>query len=127
MGNQTNTDPGLTVTEGALAHIRRSLGKMTQKDLLGIRVGVKKAGCSGYEYVIEPAPAQSQRPFDMIFTFNDIAVLVDKEIYFKFLKGGTVLDFQKEGLKEGLEFNNPNVAHQCGCGESFTLVTEADD
>ena len=117
-------DPGLQVSEGALAHIRRSLSKMQQQKLLGIRVGVKKAGCSGYEYVIEPAPENSQRPFDLIFTFDEISVLVDKEIYYKFLKGGTVLDFQKEGLKEGLEFKNPNVAHQCGCGESFTLVNE---
>lgn len=34
------------------------------------------------------------------------------------------MDFQKEGMKEGLIFDNPNVANQCGCGESFTLVDE---
>ena len=52
-------------------------------------------------------------------------MLIDKEIYLKFFKGGTVLDFRKEGLKQGLQFENPNVAHQCGCGESFTLEDES--
>ena len=30
-------------------------------------------------------------------------------------------DFAKEGLNEELEFRNPNVAGECGCGESFTV------
>ena len=117
-------DPGLTVTNDALGHIRRSLQKVAEKKPVGIRVGVKKAGCSGYEYTLETAFSQSQQPLDFVFFFDDITVLIDKEIYLKFFKGGTVLDFRKEGLKEGLHFENPNVAHQCGCGESFTLETE---
>ena len=34
---------------------------------------------------------------------------------------GTEMDFVKEGLNEGFEFNNPNIAGECGCGESFTV------
>jgi iron-sulfur cluster assembly protein len=34
---------------------------------------------------------------------------------------GTIVDFAREGLNEGLEFRNPNVAGECGCGESFTV------
>ena len=33
----------------------------------------------------------------------------------------TVVDFSKDGLNEGLEFRNPNVVGECGCGESFTV------
>ena len=29
--------------------------------------------------------------------------------------------FVREGLNEGLQFNNPNVTGECGCGESFTV------
>ena len=34
---------------------------------------------------------------------------------------GTELDFAREGLNEGFQFNNPNEKERCGCGESFTV------
>ena len=40
------------------------------------------------------------------------------------LVDGTEIDFLKQGLNEQFVFRNPNVAGECGCGESFT--TEAD-
>lgn len=124
--NLPQNDPGLSVTPNALNHIRRSIEKSSSETKpIGVRIGVKKAGCSGYEYVIEYAFSHAQKPLDYAFTFDDVTVLVDKEIYVKFLKGGTVMDFRKEGINEGLAFDNPNVANQCGCGESFTLVDES--
>lgn len=115
----SHVDPGLQLTDSALAHIRHSLKKADSA--IGIRIGVRKAGCSGYEYVLEYAYPDSQRSLDRSFQFDDITVLIDKEVYAKFFKGGTTLDHQRQGMKEGLHFVNPNVAHQCGCGESFTL------
>lgn len=115
-------DPGLEVTESALNHIRRSLQGATAQQPVGIRLHVKKAGCSGYEYELKYAFEQSV--LDYAFVYDDVTVLVDKEIYLKFFKGGTRLDFRKEGINEGLQFDNPNVANQCGCGESFTLADE---
>ncbi len=117
-------DPGLSVTSSALQHIRRSIQKTPDPKLptpMGLRVGVKKAGCSGYEYTLALAYPTQQSNLDFTFHFDEIAILVDKEIYLKFLKGGTIMDFRKEGMNEGLAFDNPNVAEQCGCGESFTL------
>lgn len=115
------SDPGLKVTESAISHLHKTLDKATPKPI-GIRVGVKKAGCSGYEYILEYA--YEERAMDFVFICEGISIFIDKEIYLKFFKGGTVMDFRKEGLKEGLQFENPNVGNQCGCGESFTLVDE---
>ena len=120
-------DPGLNVTENAMKHIRRTLEKAGSPKPDAIRVGVKRAGCSGYEYTLALAHTQQLQPFDLTFNFEDVNVLIDKEIYVKFLKGGTVMDFRKEGINEGLHFDNPNVANQCGCGESFTLVEEVKE
>ena len=54
-------------------------------------------------------------------TFDDkgVKVIVDAKslIYID----GTEVDYQKEGLNEGFEFNNPNSKAECGCGESFTV------
>jgi len=48
-----------------------------------------------------------------------VKVLVDAETLKKI--DGTELDFTREGLNEGLKFNNPNVKDECGCGESFNV------
>lgn len=116
-----NQDPGLQMTPSAIAHLKKSLEKSSDQNAIGIRISVRKAGCSGYEYHLEFAYPESQQEHDFVFAFENLAVLIDKEIYLKFLKGGTVVDFRQEGINSGLHFENPNVGAQCGCGESFTL------
>ena len=37
-----------------------------------------------------------------------------------FLKGSLV-DYKKDGLNQGIKFINPNAKAVCGCGESFTI------
>jgi len=112
--------PELQVTPKALTHIKTSLAKATEPPI-GVRVDVRKAGCSGYEYHLEYAYLQSIKETDHQFSFGDLTILIDKAIFAKFLKGGTVIDFKIEGVNQGLSFDNPNVTHQCGCGESFTI------
>lgn len=116
------TDPGLRLTDTATSHIKASL-KLSVKKALGIRISVKKAGCSGYEYVLEYT-YDKPKEHDFVFEYDEFCIVIDQEIYMKFFKGGTIIDFKEEGLKQGLHFDNPNVANQCGCGESFTLVNE---
>ena len=56
---------------------------------------------------------------DTVFEDKGVKVIIDGKsmVYLD----GTELDFVKEGLNEGFKFNNPNVANECGCGESFTV------
>jgi iron-sulfur cluster assembly protein len=56
---------------------------------------------------------------DQVFEQDDLKLIVDGKslVYID----GTQLDFVKEGLNEGFQFNNPNVNGECGCGESFTV------
>ncbi len=120
-------DPGVLLSEVAYGHIQKSLKLAKEPDILGIRLGVKKAGCSGYEYVLAYLYTKDLNTVtDILLTYPDFKIAIDSEIYFKFLKGGTVIDYAKEGLKEGLKFNNPNVSAECGCGESFTLKSGQD-
>lgn len=82
---------------------------------LGIRVGVKTAGCSGLSYVLEFVDEVATE--DTAFNQGDFDLFVDPKslLYLD----GTELDFVKEGLNEGFQFNNPNMKSECGCGESF--------
>ncbi len=78
---------------------------------------MKTSGCSGLAYVLEFVDAI--QPEDQVFEDFGVKLYVDPKslVYLD----GTIVDFAKEGLNEGLEFRNPNVAGECGCGESFTV------
>lgn len=84
---------------------------------IGLRVGVKTTGCSGLAYVLEFVDVLNDD--DQVFEHDDLKLIVDSKslVYID----GTQLDFVKEGLNEGFQFNNPNVNGECGCGESFTV------
>jgi len=103
----------ITMTEAARAHVKRQIDKRGSG--IGIRVGVRTAGCSGMAYVLEFV--DQAEPGDQIFEYGDVALVVDPKslVYLD----GTELDFVKEGLNEGFAFSNPNVKNECGCGESF--------
>jgi iron-sulfur cluster assembly accessory protein len=111
----------LGMTESAQAHLAKVIS--VKDGALGIRIGVKKAGCSGYEYTLEFA--YDLRPNEFCFEKDSFSLFVDQTIYWKFLKGGTVVDYEQKGVQSAITFHNPNVAAQCGCGESFTLVDES--
>ena len=84
---------------------------------LGLRVGVKKTGCSGYAYVIDYADEIQED--DHIFEAHGVKVAVDPASLS--LIDGTEVDFVKEGINEAFKFRNPNVKGECGCGESFNV------
>lgn len=84
---------------------------------IGLRLGVKQTGCSGYAYVVSYADELGAR--DVVFEVADVKVVVDAESL-KFVDG-TEIDFVRQGLNEAFKFRNPNVKGECGCGESFNV------
>ena len=111
----------LAITDDASQHISDSIAQMDAK---GLRVGVKKAGCTGYEYTLEATNDVTVNELDYIFEATEFVVVIDKITFLKFFKGGTVLEYKTEGLNAGLHFRNPNVGSECGCGESFNLLKD---
>ena len=105
----------ISVTSAAAEHVSKQLQARGRGE--GIRIGVKTSGCSGLAYVLEFVDAKD--PEDTLFETDGVRLFVDPKslIYLD----RTIVDFAKEGLNEGLEFRNPNVAGECGCGESFTV------
>ena len=84
---------------------------------IGLRVGVKRTGCSGWAYVVDYADAVGSE--DVVFDAEDLKVIVDKSSLE--LIDGTEIDFVKEGINEAFKFRNPNSTSECGCGESFSV------
>jgi iron-sulfur cluster assembly protein len=84
---------------------------------IGLRLGLKTSGCSGMVYIIEFVDDLNLD--DEVYEIGDVKIIIDAKSFI-YLQG-IELDFVKEGLNEGFQFNNPNAKGECGCGESFTV------
>jgi iron-sulfur cluster assembly protein len=107
----------LRFSEKAKSHFASSLKSNGKSD--GVRIGVRKAGCSGFEYFFEFVETKQTDVNDFVFDEGDCKIYVDKESL-NYLKGSLV-DYSEDGLNQGIKFHNPNAKAVCGCGESFTI------
>ena len=105
----------ISLTEAAAERVNSYLEKRGQG--IGLRLGVKSTGCSGYSYIINYA--ESVEGEDIVFEDRGVKIVVDPEALQ--LIDGTEVDFVKNGLNEAFSFKNPNVTGECGCGESFNI------
>ena len=105
----------ITLTETAAKRVKHHL--LERGAGLGLRLGVKTTGCSGFAYVVDYAEAVS--PEDVIFEDHGVKVVVSRESL-PYLDG-TQVDYVRQGLNESFKFINPNVKDECGCGESFNV------
>jgi iron-sulfur cluster assembly protein len=105
----------ISLTQSAATRVRDYLAKRGRG--VGLRIGVRRTGCSGYAYLIDYADAVE--PDDVVFDDGGVKVIVDAKSLG--LIDGTEVDFVKDGLNEAFKFRNPNVKGECGCGESFSV------
>src|SRR5690242_17817042 len=105
----------INLTESAAKQIQTQLAKRGRG--LGLRVGVKKVGCSGFAYTYDYADEVGSD--DHVFESFGTKLVVDGKSL-DFLNGST-LDYIRENLRQAFKFSNPNVDSTCGCGESFSV------
>jgi iron-sulfur cluster assembly protein len=105
----------ISLTSAAADRVRSFLGRRGHG--VGLRLSVKKTGCSGFAYVVNYADEVGAD--DVVFEDQGVKVIVDRASLDYI--DGTEVDFVKQGLNEAFRFRNPNVKGECGCGESFTV------
>lgn len=105
----------ITVTETAAKKIKQNLANRGAG--LGIRIGIRTTGCSGLAYVLEYV--DNINDDDTVFDSQDVKVIIDAKSLP--ILGELDIDYVRQGLNEGFEFNNPNEKDRCGCGESFRI------
>ena len=107
------------LSPAALARVQRYLAE--RPGAIGLRFGVSKTGCSGWQHKADLAT--DERAGDSIFEQEGVRILVDPVSLP--LVDGTEIDLVRQRLGEQFVFRNPNVADECGCGESFTTTVHA--
>jgi len=105
----------IALTPSAVDYVKNFLTRRGKGE--GLRVGVKKAGCSGFAYVLDFADTIDAG--DVVYEQDGVKVIVaaDNLVYLD----GMQVDYVREGLNSFFKFNNPNVKDSCGCGESFSV------
>jgi iron-sulfur cluster assembly protein len=106
----------IQLTENAAIHVEKMLQR--RPDSVGLRLGARKSGCTGFSYVVDYADVLKEG--DRVFESLGVTLVVDGDSL-PMLDGMTV-DFVKTNiLNEGFDFINPNIKEMCGCGESFSV------
>lgn len=116
IGAQTPSSEAIRVTSSAVQHLQRRIQQ--SPDAIGIQFGVRKAGCSGMKYDIQPIASIPESVFQ--FMFDETLPIYVPHASFPFVQGCTI-DYVKQGLNSELRIINPNAAGSCGCGESFSV------
>ena len=109
--------PLLTLTDAAANKVK-VLMKNANSDVIGIRIGIKTAGCSGMKYNVEYAT--EIKPFEEKIISKDVTICIDPAAIMFLI--GSEMDYKEQKFSSGFEFNNPNEIARCGCGESFTVA-----
>ncbi|MEL0023847.1 MAG: iron-sulfur cluster assembly accessory protein [Alphaproteobacteria bacterium] len=113
-----NTDkPIVTLTDAAATHVKRLMDQ-AETDVIGLRIGVKTAGCSGMQYDVQYAT--DQKPFEDKIEEKGITLLIDPAAVMFLI--GSEMDWQEDKFAARFDFNNPNEVARCGCGESFSVA-----
>jgi iron-sulfur cluster assembly protein len=116
MAAQPQSPRLLSLTPAAADRVRHLLASQGE-GALGIRLGVKSTGCSGYSYKLDFA--REIRPGEEIVEAGDVKLVVDPMAVMYLV--GTELDWVEDRLGSQFVFKNPNEKGRCGCGESFTV------
>ena len=111
----------VTLTSAAVTQIK-SLMDGSEGRVQGLKLGLKKGGCAGMEYVMEYAEAVD--PNDEVVEQDGARVMIAPMA--QMFLFGTEIDYKTSLLESGFAFNNPNVADACGCGESISFKVGED-
>lgn len=106
----------MSLTPAAVERVKEII-EDSDKPVMGVRVGVRNAGCAGMAYTLNYVDAPV--PGDDHVEQDGVQVFVEPKATLFLL--GTVMDFEETDLKAGFTFRNPNQTGECGCGESVQL------
>ena len=113
--NQNPIRTGVTMTRIAADKVKEQLTLRGTPEQ-ALRIGVRGGGCSGNSYFMEFCDGGADG--DQVIDTHGVRLVVD--VKSMTLLAGTEIDFVTGLMGSGFKFNNPNVRHNCACGESFS-------
>ena len=112
-----NTYTTINMTPAALTQLAKKVAEKGEGQ--GLRIALKKRGCSGLAYDLTIVAAANSD--ETVFPQGDgmFICVPAKDLPFVI---GTTIDYVRTGLNAQFKFLNPHEVASCGCGESFTVA-----
>ena len=110
----------VSLTDAAASRVKEIMANADEA-YVGVRVGVKNAGCAGMEYTMDYATEKGA--IDEVVEDKGVTIFIDPAAVL-FLLGSTV-DYVVDKLSAKFVFDNPNQTDACGCGESVNITPVA--
>ena len=109
----------ITITKCAAEYINSIIeqGRQKNKDYVGLRISIKKGGCSGNIYDFQYVDAKFESDIEVVD--KGIKLFIDPSASIKII--GSRMDYIKGISLSGFMFTNPNELGRCGCGKSVKL------
>lgn len=104
----------ITATPEAIQHLRALLAEQPGGVRRGLRLGVERGGCAGWQYVMK---VDTPAPHDTVEEIDGVHLIIDPESHR--LLDGMQLDYVDALNDSGFRVLNPNAVRSCGCGTSF--------
>jgi len=111
-----NAVAALTITQSAVAEVKKYIEENGSGESAGLRVGVLPGGCSGFQYGLNIEDESAED--DLVMESNGLRLFLDP-FSMQYLEG-VEIDYVTTFQGSGFTFNNPNATGGCGCGSSFT-------
>lgn len=105
----------IKITEKAISRLERQMSDRGKG--LGIRLSIKKTGCSGLSYIVDFVDQSDAN--DHKVACGKYSVFLDHNNLQYF--DGLTIDYEKSLFNEGYKFINLNEKDRCGCGKSFKI------
>ncbi len=105
----------ITLTDKAAIAVKRFIDA-SDVPIAGLRILINGGGCSGLQYGLRLEETVGSD--DSIIKCGSIKVLVDPMSVG--LLDGVKVDFVETLEGSGFQFENPNAASTCACGQSFS-------
>ena len=106
----------ITITDKAAERVQYLI-KKGDENVLGLRIGVKSSGCSGFKYSVEYAVEAKE--FEETISSKGVTIFIDPAAVMFLV--GSEMDWNESKFSSGFDFKNPNETARCGCGESFSV------
>ncbi|CAL4318991.1 Protein SufA [Buchnera aphidicola (Chaitophorus sp. 3695)] len=106
---------GVFITKKALKKIFQIY--KIKKNIIGIKIDIKKTGCAGYKYILKYVIKNTNT--DVIFIKDNISIFISKDKIH--ILDGITIDFIEKKFHNYFDFYHKNSQNKCGCGESFQI------
>ena len=106
----------ITISDKAAERVKYLIQK-GDNQVIGLRIGIKSSGCSGFKYSVEYA--NEAKSFEEKITSKGVTLFIDPAAVMFLV--GSQMDWNESKFSSGFDFKNPNEIARCGCGESFSV------